>query len=58
MEQLTPVIERQAPAKKKTAPEIIWKGYEKFAFRVAFIFFFLLTVPLDVDYYKGWFTTD
>lgn len=36
----------------------VWKGYEKFAFRLAFIFFFLLIVPLDGDYYKQWFTTD
>ncbi|MDB5013330.1 MAG: hypothetical protein JWQ25_1532 [Daejeonella sp.] len=35
-----------------------WKGYEKVSFRIAFIFFFLLTVPLDIDFYTGWFTTD
>ncbi len=39
-----------------SAPE--WKGCEKIAFRIAFIFFFLLTVPLDIDFYTGWFTTD
>ena len=37
---------------------VIWNNYEKFSFRVAFIFFFLLIVPLDFDYYQGWFTTD
>jgi len=35
-----------------------WNGYEKFSFRVAFIFFFLLVVPLDANYYQQWFTTD
>jgi len=35
-----------------------WKGYEKYSFRVAFIFFFLLIVPLTSDYYKQWFSTD
>jgi len=35
-----------------------WKGYEKISFRIAFIFFFLLIVPTDIDYYKGWFKTD
>ena len=35
-----------------------WKGYEKISFRIAFIFFFLLTVPTDIEYYKGWFKTD
>lgn len=35
-----------------------WKGYEKYSFRVAFIFFFLLIVPLTSDYYQQWFTTD
>ncbi|ABG57844.1 hypothetical protein [Cytophaga hutchinsonii] len=43
----------------KTKPSVEpWKGYEKISFRIAFIFFFLLTVPTDIDYYKGWFTTD
>jgi len=43
---------------KKETGSIIWKNYEKFSFRVFFIFFFLLVVPLDVDYYQSWFTTD
>ncbi|RYY34103.1 MAG: hypothetical protein EOP46_14510 [Sphingobacteriaceae bacterium] len=44
------------PAKQKntTAPPV-WKGYEKVAFRIAFIFFFVLTVPLDPAYYAQWF---
>lgn len=36
----------------------VWSNLEKIAFRVAFVFFFILTVPLDLDYYTGWFTTD
>lgn len=35
-----------------------WKGYEKFAFRTFFIFFFLLAVPLEFDYYTNWFNLD
>lgn len=38
--------------------KVAWKVYEKFIFRVFFVFFFLLIIPLDFDYYKGWFTTD
>lgn len=34
----------------------VWKGYEKFAFRIAFIFFFLIFFPLDIDFYTQWFT--
>lgn len=37
---------------------IVWKNYEKFAFRTAFIFFVLLCVPVDINYYKQWFTLD
>lgn len=35
-----------------------WTNTEKIAFRIAFIFFFLLIVPLDLDFYAKWFTTD
>lgn len=35
-----------------------WTPTEKFAFRLAFIFFFLVFVPIDPNYYKLWFTTD
>jgi hypothetical protein len=35
-----------------------WKGYEKYAFRVFFVFFVLLLFPLDISYYKLWFTLD
>lgn len=35
-----------------------WTNTEKIAFRIAFIFFFLLVVPLDLDFYTKWFTTD
>jgi hypothetical protein len=32
--------------------EIIWKGYEKILFRLAFIYFFLQVFPLDWKYYR------
>lgn len=35
-----------------------WKSYEKFFFRISFVFFFFFIVPLDINYYKSWFTTD
>lgn len=35
-----------------------WTNTQKIAFRIAFIFFFLLVVPLDFDFYAKWFTTD
>jgi hypothetical protein len=41
---------------KAEAP--VWKGYEKVAFRIFFIFFFLLTVPLDPAFYTQWFEID
>lgn len=41
---------------KISTPE--WKSYEKLAFRIFFIFFFLLVVPLDLDYYTNWLKLD
>ncbi len=35
-----------------------WTAYEKYFFRVFFIFFFLIIIPTDISYYKSWFTTD
>jgi hypothetical protein len=35
-----------------------WKGYEKFAFRLFFIYFFLQVVPLDWKYYTQLFSID
>jgi hypothetical protein len=35
-----------------------WKGYEKFAFRLFFIYFFLQVVPLDWKYYQQVFSID
>lgn len=32
-----------------------WKGYEKVAFRIFFVFFFVMTVPLTPAYYAQWF---
>src|SRR5690242_17306949 len=35
-----------------------WTSFEKIAFRITFIFFVLIFVPLDPRYYALWFTTD
>lgn len=56
-------IEISQPVKRKAksipAQSVpAWKGYEKFAFRVAFIFFFLLCFPLSPDFYTQFFTLD
>ncbi len=51
-------VKIQAPENPKAEEIKAWKGYEKFAFRTAFLFFFLLIVPTNLEYYKGWFTTD
>ena len=55
MSQILEMIEEP----KISAAEVpAWKEYEKISFRIAFVFFFILIVPTDIDYYKGWFTTD
>ncbi|MBL7698029.1 MAG: hypothetical protein JNK79_07715 [Chitinophagaceae bacterium] len=57
-------LPRQAAQKEKSISEanakkeITWSPGQKFAFRLAFIFFFLLFVPLDFNYYRQWFTLD
>ena len=40
------------------ANQTAWKAYEKFAFRVLFIYFFLQAVPLDWKYYQQLFSID
>lgn len=45
-------------AELHTEPPRYWLAHEKFWFRVFFIFFFVLVVPLDTSYYTQWFTTD
>jgi len=40
------------------ANQTAWKEYEKFAFRVLFIYFFLQVVPLDWKYYQQLFSID
>ncbi|MCW3107352.1 MAG: hypothetical protein JWQ09_1858, partial [Segetibacter sp.] len=35
-----------------------WKGYEKVAFRIAFIFFIIMSIPTTADWYKNLFTLD
>lgn len=61
-------IEIPQPFKKRSAaaaahPELqqsgaVWNKYEKFSFRIAFIFFFLLCFPLDPVFYTQFFTLD
>jgi len=40
----------------ETTNQYIWSGWEKFFFRVFFIFFFLLIVPFKETFYTQWFT--
>jgi len=44
--------------KSEKASGPVWKGYEKVAFRIAFIFFFILTVPFEPKYFLQWFEID
>lgn len=48
----------ESDSKIATEENIQWTNIEKIVFRVVFIFFFLLIVPLDIDFYAKWFTTD
>ena len=53
----------EKPATKRVADltginAIQWTWTEKFSFRIVFIFFFMLTIPLTPDYYTRWFTLD
>jgi len=55
--------ERQHTKLKKTYTETPlqqgqWSWWQKFIFRIFFISFFILIVPLDLEYYTQWFTTD
>lgn len=61
MAEATLIHQRVRQPKAISSPshnQIIWSNSEKIAFRIAFIFFVLLFVPLDPNYYKLWFTTD
>lgn len=48
----------KAFSKAEKVSSVEWTSLQKISFRVAFVFFFLLVVPLDLDFYKGWFTTN
>lgn len=37
---------------------VYWSERNKYIFRVFFVFFVLLIIPLDIDYYLQWFKTD
>lgn len=61
--QPTPPLSGKDSATRKSMEEAgtagpVWTSLEKYVFRVAFVFFVLLTVPLDPAYYLKWFTTD
>jgi len=45
-----------APADSK--PPLVWKSYQKIAFRVAFIFFVLMTIPENPQWYTQFFQFD
>jgi hypothetical protein len=50
----------QTTAHKITAekPPLVWKSYQKIAFRIAFIFFILMTIPENPGWYTQWFRFD
>lgn len=39
-------------------PPLIWKSYQKILFRIAFIFFILMTIPENPSWYTQWFQFD
>jgi len=45
-----------APADSK--PPLVWKSYQKIAFRIAFIFFVLMTIPENPQWYTQFFQFD
>jgi hypothetical protein len=52
-------IESNPPANKKVQPALpAWKNYQKVLFRVAFIFFLIITIPLNGEWYKNLFGLD
>ncbi|GAA4333256.1 hypothetical protein GCM10023149_39910 [Mucilaginibacter gynuensis] len=50
-----PVATASAAATGSDTAAPVWTNTEKIAFRIAFIFFFILTVPLTLEYYQQWF---
>lgn len=52
------ILGRIQPPSTVALPAAEWKGYEKAAFRVAFIFFMIYSVPWDPDFYKLLWHTD
>jgi hypothetical protein len=43
---------------KTTSTRPAWKGYEKVLFRIAFIFFIIMSIPTTPDWYKNLFNID
>ncbi|WP_343704243.1 hypothetical protein [Chitinophaga sp.] len=48
----------QPPERSATQPPAVWKGYEKYLFRVAFIFFVIMSIPTGSGWYVNLFTID
>lgn len=38
--------------------QIVWKNYQKIAFRIAFVFFLIISIPAELDWYKSFFLID
>ncbi|MCX2477817.1 hypothetical protein OQY15_01870 [Pedobacter sp. MC2016-15] len=47
-----------SPQSASDAPPLVWKSYQKIAFRIAFIFFILMTIPENPGWYTQWFQFD
>jgi hypothetical protein len=41
-----------------TQPPLYWKSYQLVAFRIAFLFFVLMSIPENPQWYTQWFTFD
>jgi hypothetical protein len=48
----------EVQADQSSQPPLVWKSYQKIAFRIAFIFFILMTIPENPGWYTQWFTFD
>ncbi|HTF82623.1 MAG TPA: hypothetical protein VL947_12890, partial [Cytophagales bacterium] len=47
------------PHKPRTTSEVVeWSGYQKFAFRAAFIFFVVIAIPTQAKWYEFFFHLD
>ncbi len=58
IEQPVPVAEEKAPVAPKKTVRTPWSPLKRFAFRIAFIFFILMSIPTDGRWYVNAFTID